>query len=186
MRATRRDFLAASAATSLAFSAGAVLGADKNKEYRTAFIGTGWWGMVNAARANDRVIQVGTHRRVSPHNESAMNFFKEGKLGKIGMVRAFVHYRGGPGKPEPDSEPPEGLDWDFWCGPGPLRPFNKRIHPGVSAGLSTNMSLLGMLSLKLGRSLRWDGQEEVVTDDPEANKLLRRRYRAPWKYPEIT
>jgi len=50
---------------------------------------------------------------------------------------------------------------------------------------STNMSLLGMLSLKLGRSVAWDGEKEVIVGDDEANKLLRRDYRAPWKYPEI-
>jgi hypothetical protein len=48
---------------------------------------------------------------------------------------------------------------------------------------STNMSLLAMLSLKLGRSLAWDGEKEVVLGDPEANRLLRRPYRAPWEYP---
>ena len=64
--------------------------------------------MVKAARANNRVVQVGTHRRVSPHNVSGMKFLKEGGAGDIGMVRCFVHYGGGP---------------------GPLRPFNRRIHP---------------------------------------------------------
>jgi hypothetical protein len=48
---------------------------------------------------------------------------------------------------------------------------------------STNLSLLGMLSLKLGRSLAWDGQKEVVVGDAEANRLLRRTYRGPWRYP---
>ena len=48
---------------------------------------------------------------------------------------------------------------------------------------STNMSLLGMLSLKLGRCVRWDGEKEVIPGDPEANKLLKREYRAPWEYP---
>jgi predicted dehydrogenase len=85
--------------------------------------------MVKAARDHERVVQVGTHRRVSPHNVSGMKFLKEGRAGKIGMVRAFVHSSGGPGEPTPDSEPPKGLDWDMWCGPAPLRPFNARIHP---------------------------------------------------------
>ena len=49
---------------------------------------------------------------------------------------------------------------------------------------STNMALLGMLSLKLGRSVDWDGEKHQILDDPEANKLLRRDYRGPWKYPE--
>ncbi|MDZ7345714.1 MAG: gfo/Idh/MocA family oxidoreductase, partial [candidate division KSB1 bacterium] len=49
---------------------------------------------------------------------------------------------------------------------------------------STNMSLLGMLSHKLGRGIRWDGRAERCPNDDEANKLLRRAYRAPWIYPE--
>ena len=48
---------------------------------------------------------------------------------------------------------------------------------------STNMSLLGMLSMKLGRSMQWDGDKEVVIGDDEANKLLSREYRKPWEYP---
>jgi predicted dehydrogenase len=48
---------------------------------------------------------------------------------------------------------------------------------------ATSMSLLAMLSLKLGRSIRWDGDKEQIAADPEANKLLSREYRGPWKYP---
>ena len=42
-----------------------------------------------------------------------------------------------------------------------------------------------MLSLKLGRSLEWDGDKEQVVGDDEANRLLRREYRKPWNYPEV-
>jgi predicted dehydrogenase len=80
--------------------------------------------MVRAARETARVVQVGTHRRVSPHNISGREFIQSGKLGKIGMIRAFVHYGGGPERPLPNIEPPEGLDWDMWCGPAPMRPYN--------------------------------------------------------------
>ena len=52
--------------------------------------------MVNAARASGRVVQVGTHRRISPHNVSGREFIRSGKVGEIGMVRCFVHYGGGP------------------------------------------------------------------------------------------
>ena len=45
------------------------------------------------------------------------------------------------------------------------------------------MALLGMLSLKLGRSVQWDGKKELILHDPEANRLLFRPYRAPWVYP---
>ncbi|MEO5998632.1 MAG: Gfo/Idh/MocA family oxidoreductase [Chitinophagaceae bacterium] len=288
--------------------------------------------MVKAARHYNRVVQVGTHRRVSPHNISGMQFLKSGKAGKIGMVRAFVHYPGGPGKKTPDAEAPKDLDWNMWCGPAPLRPYNPSIHPkgfrnyldyangtlgdwGIhwmdqilwwteekfprkvfssanrfikedstdapdtqnvifefesftatwehrqyagneaektnigcyfygtegtfhmgwldgwtfypsdtkksiiheapklnepdqqnirelwanfiqSVGdkkmpvcdieiiqRSTNMSLLGMLSYKLGRSVEWDGDKQLITNDPEGNRLLQRAYRGEWKYP---
>ena len=440
MSISRRTFLKGSMATGMALVAPNVLKAESNSKYRTALIGSGWWGMniarvavksgeckfvamcdvdenqldpavieierlsgdkpkkykdyrelldrekpqiaivatadhwhplvtiaavkagahvyvekpiahtimegramVNAARAAGRVVQIGTHRRVSPHNVSGMKFLKEGKAGKIGMVRAFVHYGGGPEKPRPNEKPHKGLDWDMWCGPAPLRPFNTKIHPkgfrqfldygngtladwgihwldqilwwteekypkrvystggraikgppvntaqaqttdapdhqvasyefetftavwehrqfaannaekGENVGCyfygtkgtfhmgwqdgwtfypvgrgqkvihqdaqlhepdqqnipelwadflkciktrsrpvcdieighrSTNTSLLGMLSLKLGRSVEWDGKKEVIIGDPEANKLLRRQYRKPWVYPDV-
>ncbi|MCX8038014.1 MAG: Gfo/Idh/MocA family oxidoreductase, partial [Candidatus Sumerlaeia bacterium] len=303
--------------------------------------------MVKAAREAGRVVQVGTHRRISPHNVSGREFIRSGKVGKIGMVRAFVLYAGsGPEKPRKNVEPPKGLDWDLWCGPAPVRPYNGQpggIHPrgfrqyldyangtlgdwgihwldqirwildlkypktvhsvggrpikgkpvltkeeqttdapdhqiatfqfddlnvtwehrqfggnnaekGESVGcyfygdrgtfhmgwksgwtfypsnpkeavitekaqlnapddqnikelwadflqciktgarpvsdieeghLSTAMSLLGMLSMKLGRSVVWDGEKEECVGDPEANKHLERPYRAPWVYPKV-
>ena len=42
-----------------------------------------------------------------------------------------------------------------------------------------------MLSLKLGRSVAWDGEKETIPGDAEANKLLRRDYRGEWKYPTV-
>ena len=296
--------------------------------------------MVNAAERADRTVQVGLHRRIGPHHVEAMNFLKSGKVGKVGMVRAFVHGGGGKETPRENSKVPKGMDWDMYCGPAPMRPFNRKIHPGgwrnfldfangtlgdwgvhwldqilwwtdelypksvystggrpikgkpvlndkeqttdapdsqtavyqfesftatwehrrfannhaekhrvgcyfygtkgmlhigwrdgwtfypndgknvikkknqlqepdghnlkllwadflkciddrkkpvahlEQAHRSSCLSLLGMLSLKLGRSVTWDGKKERIIKDEEANKLLRRKYRAPWKYPE--
>ncbi|MEM8953938.1 MAG: Gfo/Idh/MocA family oxidoreductase [Verrucomicrobiota bacterium] len=86
--------------------------------------------ILNAARAADRKVQVGLHRRIGPHHVSGMDFLRSGKVGKIGMVRSFVFNGGGEELPSPNSEPPASLDWDFYCGPAPLRPFNRKIHPG--------------------------------------------------------
>jgi len=290
--------------------------------------------MVKAARDTQRIVQVGTHRRASPHNISGMQFLKSGKAGKIGSVRAFVHYPGGPGKKTPDAEAPSTLDWNMWCGPAPLRAYNPTMHPkGFRSYLdyangqlgdwgihwmdqilwwteekhpkkvystanrfiredstdapdtqnvlfefetftaswehrlyagneaektnlgcyfygtegtfhmgwldgwtfypadtkkqviheapkldepdqqniaalwtdfltsiktnklsmcdieigqrSTNMSLLGMLSWKLGRSVEWDGEKGLIKNDAEANKLLSRAYRGEWVYPTV-
>lgn len=54
--------------------------------------------MVNAARKFGRTVQVGTHRRVSLHSISDIEFLKSGKIGKIGMVWAFVYCSGNAGK----------------------------------------------------------------------------------------
>ena len=39
---------------------------------------------------------------------------------------------------------------------------------------------LNNIAMKLGRPLRWDPVNEVVINDPEANKLLSPEMRAPW------
>ncbi|WP_442510362.1 Gfo/Idh/MocA family protein [Novipirellula sp. SH528] len=298
--------------------------------------------ILKASRAADRIVQVGLHRRIGPHHVSGMKFLKDGGAGDIGLVRMFVHSRGGAETPTKNSAPPETLDWEMYCGPAPLRPYNRKIHPGgfrqyldfangtlgdwgvhwldqmlwwcdqqspksvhstggrpvrgeavlnedvqttdapdsqiatyqfddftaiwehrqfggagpekstvgcnfygskgtfhmgwrdgwtfypddsrkpvvhedhqlqepdghnlkllwadflqsIESGRrptadiefghqATTLSLLGMLSLKLGRSVRWDGDAQRIIGDDEANGLLKRKYRAPWTYPEI-
>ena len=299
--------------------------------------------ILNATRSADRVLQMGMHRRIGPHHVSGMKFLKDGRAGQIGMVRMFVAGGGGPESPAPNAEPPAELDWDMYCGPAPLRPFNRKIHPGgfrnfldfangtlgdwgvhwldqvlwwtdekypkrvfstggrpvrgeavndergqttdspdsqvatyefesftatwehrqyggkgaentrvgcyfygtkgvfhmgwrdgwtfypangkdkpvhedpnfdnekdghnvtplwadfisaIESGKppvadvevghqATVMSLLGMLSLKAGRSIEWDGAKERIVGDPEAGKLLKRKYREPWVYPTV-
>ncbi len=86
--------------------------------------------MLAAARASDRVVQVGLHRRIGPHYQSGMKFLKEGGAGDIGMVKAFVHSSGGKESATRNSLPPDQIDWEMYCGPAPLRPFNRKIHPG--------------------------------------------------------
>src|SRR5262249_5790116 len=86
--------------------------------------------MLSAAREARRIVQVGLHRRIGPHHISGMKFLKEGRVGRIGMVRMFAHGPGGKESPMPNSAPPKGVDWDLYCGPAPLRPFSRKIHPG--------------------------------------------------------
>jgi predicted dehydrogenase len=86
--------------------------------------------MLKAARASGRTVQVGLHRRIGPHHVAAMNFLKSGAVGKVGMVRLFAHGGGGGEAPSPNGPAPKSMDWDLWCGPAPLRPFNGKIHPG--------------------------------------------------------
>ncbi len=49
--------------------------------------------------------------------------------------------------------------------------------------ISTASCVLANLALQLGRKLTWDTTTQQVVGDVEANKLLRRPYREPWKHP---
>jgi predicted dehydrogenase len=50
--------------------------------------------------------------------------------------------------------------------------------------ISTTSCILANLSMQLGRTLTWDPVAGRVQGDEEANRLLRRPYRAPWVHPE--
>ena len=50
--------------------------------------------------------------------------------------------------------------------------------------ISSASCILANLSMQLGRTLTWDPEKGRVVGDDEANKLLRRPYRAPWVHPE--
>ncbi|RKY88670.1 gfo/Idh/MocA family oxidoreductase [candidate division KSB1 bacterium] len=86
--------------------------------------------MVNAAHRNNRIVQVGTQQRSAKHFQDAVRYVKSGHLGKIRLVRSWTYldWKGGLGNPL-DCEPPPEVDYDFWLGPAPKRPFNPaRFH----------------------------------------------------------
>jgi predicted dehydrogenase len=49
--------------------------------------------------------------------------------------------------------------------------------------ISTASCILANLSMQLKRPLVYDPIKKICVDDPEASKLLRRTYRAPWQHP---
>ncbi|MEW6741686.1 MAG: Gfo/Idh/MocA family oxidoreductase [Planctomycetota bacterium] len=83
--------------------------------------------MVKAARRHDRVVQMGTQQRSAVHFHDAVEYVKSGKLGKVRLVRVWAYLDWvGELAPVADSAPPPGVDYDFWLGPAPKRPFNER------------------------------------------------------------
>ncbi len=86
--------------------------------------------MLDAARRNRSLVQVGQQQRSGVHWKSAMDFIQSGKLGTIRQVKYWANFNYGSGNiPVPDSDPPEGVDYDRWLGPAPKRPFNSnRFH----------------------------------------------------------
>ena len=85
--------------------------------------------MVDAARRNKRIVQVGTQSRSRPSTLEAMEIIKSGKIGKVVMAKAWdVQLRDDIGHKE-NSPVPEGVDYDTWLGPAPWIPFNEnRFH----------------------------------------------------------
>lgn len=82
--------------------------------------------MVEAARRHGRVVQVGLQQRSGSHFRRAVRAVQEGRIGAVHLAQCWNHSHGpaeGIGTPA-DSDPPEGLDWDFWLGPAPKVPFN--------------------------------------------------------------
>ncbi len=84
--------------------------------------------MANAVRKNDRVFQTGSMQRSSREFLKACELVRNGHIGEVKEVYVSV---GGPSKwcdlPEEAMEP--GLDWNFWLGPAPMRPYNSILSP---------------------------------------------------------
>lgn len=85
--------------------------------------------MVAAARKHNRVVQVGTQRKSTPHLiDCKKNVVETGLLGKIGHVEAccYYHMRA---KDNPPVQPvPDYLDYEMWTGPALLRPYDGLPH----------------------------------------------------------
>ena len=85
--------------------------------------------MLAAARKHNRVVQVGTQRKSTPHLiEAKKRIIDAGLLGKIGHVDmcCYFHMRA---NGNPPVEPvPDFLDYEMWTGPAPLRPYDGLPH----------------------------------------------------------
>jgi predicted dehydrogenase len=86
--------------------------------------------LVKAVRRHGRVFQTGSQQRSERGFRLACELVRNGRIGKVHTVHVNV------GGPPVDcylpAEPvPEGLDWDFWLGPAPWRPYHSDIAPDM-------------------------------------------------------
>ena len=84
--------------------------------------------LVKEVRKANRVFQVGSQQRSSKEFRVAAELVRNGVLGRVAAVNVSF---GDPAKPYTlPAEPMEpGLDWDRWCGPGPLVAYNPSLSP---------------------------------------------------------
>lgn len=87
--------------------------------------------MVEAARRNARVVQVGMQRRSGKIYERARELVQSGHIGKVTVSRAYHRSNMTPDGigHAPPSDPPPDLNWDMWLGPRPFRPYQATIAP---------------------------------------------------------
>ena len=110
-------------ATILGCSAGKHVYVEKPCSYTAA---EGEWA-VQAARKNNRVVQMGTQRRTWPGIVKAIKKIHDGDIGKTLYARTWYNNRRpsiGVGK---KVEVPDWLDWDLWQGPAPRRDFKDNV-----------------------------------------------------------
>jgi predicted dehydrogenase len=113
--------------------------------------------MVEAARKNDRVVQVGLQRRSSTLYAKLAALVQSDAIGKVTGARACYASNMAPNGIglSPDSEPPAGLDWDLWLGPRPSRPFNDRIMPYKFRWASLYSSQMANWGVHYFDAMRW-------------------------------
>ncbi|MCE9607278.1 MAG: Gfo/Idh/MocA family oxidoreductase [Planctomycetia bacterium] len=85
--------------------------------------------MIEAARKNKRIVQIGTQSRSSAHVMKAMQLLKEGAIGEIISAKVWnSQKRRDIGHLQP-SDPPPTLDYDTWTGPAPLKKYQANLLP---------------------------------------------------------
>ena len=146
--------------------------------------------MANAVRKNNCVFQTGSMQRSSAEFLKACELVRNGAIGKVSQIIVDV---GGPSVwcdlPEEKMEP--GLDWNFWLGPAPLRPYNSVLSPrGVhthfpnwrnyreySGGMMTDWGAHHFDIAQWGLGMDTSGPVEIIPpEDPKATKGLRYIY----------
>jgi len=154
--------------------------------------------MVEAVHKNNRVCQVGIHRRSVAICREAADFVRQGGLGKVTAARAFHIQNEAPngiGDP-PDSEPPADIDWEAWLGPAPQKHYNKnrtfyrfRWFYDYSGGQVTNFGVhyLDFIQWALGAEApltvtALGGKVAGLNDNREIPDTLE----AVWQYPAGT
>jgi predicted dehydrogenase len=153
----------------------------------------------NAVRRHKRISQVGTQIHAGANYRRVVEWIRSGKLGPVSTVRTFNVMNQGPtgiGR-APKQDPPPGLDWDMWLGPGPSRPFNSLLYAdsynhcsfwdytrGWTPGMAPHIIDLPIwaLNLDVPDVTTCTGGRDVIDDDGDAPDVQE----ITWRYKKFT
>jgi predicted dehydrogenase len=143
--------------------------------------------MVEAARRNKRIVQVGTQHRSAPHFARIAEIIQRGDIGPVKFVRLWNyanHTPYGIGR-KPNQEPPPDLDWDMYLGPSPKVPFNPNRFLGTyrffwdySGGYITDFgnhrldTMQQIMNVTAPRTISASGGKFVLDDDRETPDFM--------------
>lgn len=113
--------------------------------------------MVAAARKYNRVVQVGTQRRSTPHLiEAKKNIVDAGLLGKVSHVEMCCYYHMRNNSNPPVVPVPDFLNYEMWTGPAPLRPYDGLPHIGWwRAFMEYGNGIVGDMCIHMFDAVRW-------------------------------
>jgi predicted dehydrogenase len=135
--------------------------------------------MAQAVRRYQRVFQAGSQQRSDPKNRFGCELVRNGRIGRVLKVIAYNYPSpwecGLPAQPVPD-----GLDWDMWCGPTEVAPYNidlctPRARPGwisfrpYSGGEMTGWGAHGLDQVQWALGMDESGPIEVWTEGEKFN-----------------
>ncbi len=121
--------------------------------------------MVEAARRNKRIVQVGTHRRSSALYHRLAKRVQGNEIGHVTVSRAYRLSNMAPngiGR-MPMTDPPAGLDWDMWLGPRPARPYQGNVVPYKFRWWHLYSSQMGNWGVHYLDAMRWMTGDEAPT-----------------------
>lgn len=145
--------------------------------------------LVDTVRRYSRVFQTGSQQRSERGFRIACELVRNKRIGDVHTVHVNV------GGPPIDcylpAEPvPEGLDWDFWLGPAPWRPYNSDIAPDMdykgwpnfrayrdyAGGGMTDWGAHHFDIAQWGLGMDGSGPVEILPPDGKEVKLLTYKY----------
>jgi predicted dehydrogenase len=138
--------------------------------------------LADAVRNHNRVFQVGTQQRTMEINRFCCEFIRQGKIGKVTKVSG-VNYPGPrryaalPEEPVPPTD-----DWNTWCGPTEMRPFNNQLQfawmqwRDYSGGEMTNWGAHGVDQIQSALGKDDTGPNELWPESPGPNGAVSMRY----------
>ena len=147
-----------------------------------------WEGrrMIEAARKYKRMVQIGSQSRTTIHKIRAMQLLREGAIGKVYLAKALCFKRRKSIGHTPDEAVPAGLNWDFFLGPAPMRPYTLNRYAynwhwfwdtgngdiGNQGVHEMDIARWGLNQPGLPRSVVSSGGKFAYTDDQEAPNTL--------------